>query len=634
MKLSTVALFAAMQTIDATGRNLASSSEEAVACNQERGALDFLLVEGDATGAAVEDDIRQHLEVFGFTVNAVKKPKDEFNADMQSGNFHMAFTESWGNPYDPHSYASGWIGGSGGDGNFEAFANFNPPASREELFELINDVMKEEDRKERRAKWENIHNYYHAQAVMLPLWGKRIPTLMNARLSGYQAGHQQFDYPVHRLKPLTGSSTVTIAPGAQTGLFTSVGRLDPHTYRPNEFFASNWVYEGLVSYGTGGQVLPALAESWTKEDNGSGGETFTFKLRENVLFHDGEVWNCAAAKLNFDHVFAGALKTIDYHGWYGVPLHIDSWECTSDMELVVSTSIKYAPFLQELSYIRPLRMLSPAAFVGGNTSDPTKANSCHIGWGRIESDVHDTIECAGIKYVSGTGPFVFTSRENVTITEADGTEMEMDNKVVFSSNQEYWDGAPAFETLVIQRYKSSEEVKQALVNGPLDLVWGSGVLTDQDIAELQNSDEFQDKIRVFFSDDVQNVILLLNSGKEPLDDIEVRKTIMHAVDKSAIVKGELAGLQTVVDNVFTRDAPYCDVDLTPRWDYDFEKATMLSCDNSEASSGTDNATALGLGLGLGLGIPCVLFLAAAVFYFKKSKVYEAELVKKGQGVEA
>ena len=45
---------------------------------------------------------------------------------------------------------------------------------------------------------------------------------------------------------------MTIAPGAQTGLFQSVGRLDPHSYRPNEFFANNWVYEGLVAYGANG----------------------------------------------------------------------------------------------------------------------------------------------------------------------------------------------------------------------------------------------------------------------------------------------------------------------------------------------------------------------------------------------
>lgn len=64
---------------------------------------------------------------------------------------------------------------------------------------------------------------------MLPLWGARIPTILNKRLTSWRAGYQQFDYPVHALKVISGSKNVTIAPGAQTGLFQTVGRMDPHT---------------------------------------------------------------------------------------------------------------------------------------------------------------------------------------------------------------------------------------------------------------------------------------------------------------------------------------------------------------------------------------------------------------------
>ena len=47
---------------------------------------------------------------------------------------------------------------------------------------------------------------------------------------------------------IAGSKNLTLTPGGQTGNFVGVGRLDPHSYRPNEFFANNWVYEGLVEY--------------------------------------------------------------------------------------------------------------------------------------------------------------------------------------------------------------------------------------------------------------------------------------------------------------------------------------------------------------------------------------------------
>ena len=518
-------------------------------------------------------------------------------------------------PYDPQGYATSWIRGNGGEGHHQAFTNFDGDASRDELYGLIEQVLKQNDRKLRREQWEEIHKYYHDQAVMLPLWGKRIPALINSRLTNYEAGHQQFDYPVHRLIPADNDKKeVTIAPGAQTGLFTTVGRLDPHTYRPNEFFANNWVYEGLVQHGEEGQFLPALAESWTIEDDPATGlDKVTFRLRRNVTFHDGADFNCAAAKLNFDHVLAGDLKTEAWHGWYGVPRVIEDVACESEFVLILTTQ-KYYPLLQELSYIRPLRMLSPAAFAGD--ADPITANSCHVGWGTIESTEFDDVTCVGITNVSGTGPFVLASRQDRT--DAEGNTI--DDEVVFQANPRYWDQPPAYDTLRVVRYDTAEAVRAALEDGSLDVVWGAGVLSDATIAELQDDDDLASRINIFYSDDIQNVVLLLNSGQPPLDDIEVRKIIIHAINKPAIVEQEQVG--EVVHNVFPLHAPDCDVALTPRWDYDLEKSTLLSC----GSEDSDNK-ALAIGLGVGLGLPLLVLLIAALHYFNKSKQYEAQLLK-------
>lgn len=101
------------------------------------------------------------------------------------------------------------------------------------------------------------------------------------------------------------------------------------------------------------------------------------------------------------------------------------------------------------------------------------------------------------------------------------------------------------------------------MSGELDIVWGAGVLSDSDIFEIENDVELQKDVRVFHSDALQNVILILNSGQPPFDDINVRKTVIHSINKSAFVEKELKGLQSVVDNVFPRESPYCDVDLTP-----------------------------------------------------------------------
>ena len=70
-------------------------------------------------------------------------------------------------------------------------------------------------------------------------------------------------------------------------------------------------------------------------------------------------------------------------------------------------------------------------------------------------------------------------------------------------------------------------------------------------------------------------MIIMNANKAPTDDLTLRKVIMHAVNKAAIIDKELFGMAEPVDALFPKNAPYCDVDLTPRWDYDFEQLGWL-----------------------------------------------------------
>merc|ERR1712050_477072 len=85
------------------------------------------------------------------------------------------------------------------------------------------------------------------------------------------------------------------------------------------------------------------------------------------------------------------------------------------------------------------------------------------------------------------------------------------------------------------------------------------------------------QFREFLGPPIMNRIVIMNSNKVPTNDLTLRKVIMHAVNKAAIIDKELSGLAEPVDALFPKNAPYCDVDLTPRWDYDIEKAELLRC---------------------------------------------------------
>jgi len=565
-------------------------------------SVDFIVQKGDALLAAIEDDVRADLAKVNIKVVTRFLEKADFNSNMTSGNFNLCFSETWGPPYDPHSYASSWK--SPDEAHFAALKGMQAPMTQDKFTADISNVMLEEDIQSRQQKWKGILMALHEQAIDLPFSGKRIPTVLRARLTGYLPGQQQFDYPVHSVQVLSGSKTITVAPGAQTGLFSTVGRLDPHTYRPNEFFANNWVYEGLVSYGADGVIEPSLAASWTVTDKVSGGQEYTFMLRQGVKFHDGSDWNCAVAKLNFDHVLAKPLTTGDWHGWYDLPKQIETWSCAETYKFVLTTKGKYYPLLQELTYIRPLRMLSPAMFASGISTDPKTHNSCHKGWGNI-TGLGQTITCAGIKGVAGTGPFRYME----TLPSGD---------VKFDRNAAHWRSAPQVETIILKKYADHAAVMAALLDGSLDAVMGGGVLEPVDLRTIQtkHASEFQ----VFLGPPVMNRIIIMNAAKGPTNDLTLRKVIMHAVNKAAIIDKELYGFAEPVDSLFPKNAPYCDVDLTPRWDYDIEKAKLLRC--PAVAAGIDSGKAAdtsGIDVGIVIGIIVALlfvFMLAAVGVYK------------------
>ena len=528
----------------------------------------------------------------GITVNTRLMTKDDWNANVTAGNFNMAFSESWGAPYDPQAFATSWSAKN--EAHFKGLDGLAAPQDQTWLKTKVADAHLKETETARQEAWTEILTAMHEQSTELPFSGKRIPAVINKRLTGYTPGHQQYDYPAHTLRVLTGSRTVTVSPGAQTGMIskaTGVGRLDAHSYRPNEFFANNWVYDGLVEYGPQGTIIPSLAESWNVTEIADGGQKYTFTLRKGVTFHDGEAWNCPAAKLNFDHVLA------QNHPWYGMPAAIKSWSCTDSNTFVLTTNSKYYPLLQELTFIRPLRMQSPAIFFNGASSNSLTENSCYPGTNTIDDVVDisvgdyadEDITCKGTKggiadcvrtagtwscvpssgNVSGTGRWIYHRTE----TDSDGKM----KSVHFKINVNHWD-APSgnyVEELKVVYYDTEAKIKAALLDGSLDAVLGADVLTGADVADLKNN--HVDKVSVSLTESIQNRNIVFNTGKAPTNDLQLRKVIIHAIDKATIIDEVLSGIDAPVDSLFPKDAPYCGADLTPKPDYDLEKAVLLNC---------------------------------------------------------
>ena len=270
--------------------------------------LDFMIREGNSMHAAIEDDIRADLAKIGITVTSRPVDADTFQTDRVAGNYDMVFSETWGAPYDPQSYVNSWTTPDEGFYTALPTAGFDRAAFEAE----VDAVLGELDPAQRQAKWTAVLKSVHDEVVALPLYGVRMPSIVRrTRLSGYAHGTQNYDYPLHKALVVDADKTVKVSVQGTGGLFTTAGGLEPHATFPMQFFSNNWIYEGLVRYGAGGAVEPALATEWSSTVNTDGTETVRFTLRTGVTFHDGAAFNCAAVKLNFDHV----MGQDEVRGW-------------------------------------------------------------------------------------------------------------------------------------------------------------------------------------------------------------------------------------------------------------------------------------------------------------------------------
>ena len=95
--MTKIALLGAAVAVAAIAASPVSMAASSAAANCNKKSLDFVYLDGDATLAAIVDDIAEDLAKVGITATPRKLVKADLNAAMQAGNFNMVVSESWGN---------------------------------------------------------------------------------------------------------------------------------------------------------------------------------------------------------------------------------------------------------------------------------------------------------------------------------------------------------------------------------------------------------------------------------------------------------------------------------------------------------------------------------------------------------
>jgi len=95
-----------------------------------------------------------------------------------------------------------------------------------------------------------------------------------------------------------------VTPGRAAEFRIAVG-VDPDTLDPVQLTTTtvgnivDYVVETLTKLATDGSIQPHLAESWSVSPDGL---QYTFKLRQDITFHDKTAFNAGAVKWNFDRL--------------------------------------------------------------------------------------------------------------------------------------------------------------------------------------------------------------------------------------------------------------------------------------------------------------------------------------------
>ncbi|UPK43000.1 ABC transporter substrate-binding protein [Paenibacillus pabuli] len=276
-------------------------------------------------------------------------------------------------------------------------------------------------------------------------------------------------------------------------LATSPDTLDPHrsglavTVR-----AIRTIYDNLVVQLPDGSIKPWLAKEWSVSEDG---KSYTFKLREDVKFHDGTPFNAEAVKFNLDRVIDPATKAANS---LALIRPYSSSEVIDEYTIKVNLEQPSQAFLGNLSQAL-LGIVSPTA---------AKKYGDQLG-----------------KNPVGTGPYTFVKwDENADIVVAKNKDYNWAPATVENA------GAPHIDTIT---FKIVPEEATRIGSVQSKQVLAAETVPPQNIAALK-TDPNQQLLQA-------NTVglpytLFFNLRKAPWDDVKVRQAVQSAVDVESIVK--------------------------------------------------------------------------------------------------
>lgn len=331
-------------------------------------------------------------------------------------------------------------------------------------------------------------------------------------------------------QPTTASQPTAKSGGTlRVGLDVDAGTGDPRLARDTSAFRlKELVFNGLVYVKPDYTPAPQLAESWENPDP----QTWIFKLRKGVKFHNGQELKAEDVKYTFDteldekfaapnRSFYTPIKKVDVVDDYTVKFTLDS---------------AYGPFLTYMDLaILPKAVAEKQGDQFGNSP-------------------------------VGTGPFKFVSWKR-----GDTIELEAFN--------DYFEGRPKLDKVLLKIVPDNSARVVALESGDLDLVLSP--LSPQDVTRMQGKAGF----KVNRMPAAGYTYISLNTADPALSDVKVRQALSYLVNREQILSSIYKGIGQVAKGPIPPGMWAYSADL-PSYDYDPTKAKSL-LDDAGWKAGAD-----------------------------------------------
>jgi peptide/nickel transport system substrate-binding protein len=158
------------------------------------------------------------------------------------------------------------------------------------------------------------------------------------------------------------------------------------------------------------------------------------------------------------------------------------------------------------------------------------------------------------------------------------SELKLGSHIVLKKNKNFWGKTPKIEKLVIKLIPNTQTLEASLLSGTIDMISELGMTFDQAVAfekRMKRTPAHKGKFNVLFRDGLVYEHLDVNVRNPILKDVNVRKALVHSIDRDKLCSALFSGKQQkAVSNIHPLD-PYFDAKSLVMYPYDKEKAGKL-----------------------------------------------------------